>query len=273
MFYYYMAVLRDKRVSETGITWISYCHNSNDFDFETFTVINEMEEILPMRAACGHICACPDSSIHGMIAGIKLLSSGDRYRLRAHFGSIEENHFELQTYGILTTDSPMKNDGTWSTEFHMEWVEGLRLKEEILKKDFVSLDDLIVIPRKHDVLCGKSQRAKSSFGTQRALHLVEMHRDRYESKNKNEKTSVATDILSVRFLKSHLPSFLKTVIRSISLFLLRHFVAYSEIRRPVLKGGQKSRNMGSNGQSFCPSKDCSLVPSFAIQGKSPDCCW
>jgi len=137
-----------------------------------------------------------------MVAGINLLSSSDRYRLRAHFGSIEENHFELQTYGILTKDSPMKNDGTWSTtEFHMEWVEGLRLQEENLKRDhFVvsSWNEVILLPRKYDVICGKSQRAKSSFGTQRALHLVELHRDTYENKGKNEKTVIAREILSVR---------------------------------------------------------------------------
>jgi len=198
-----MALLRDKEVAENRVIAISYIHNSREYDLETFKVILEMENVLPLRDAGGHICACPDSSIRGMVAGMKLLSRNSRYRNRTHFGSIDENHFKLLTYGIPVNDSPMKSDGTWSTDFHVQWMENIRLQEEEARQKLGgSPTELIVAPRKYDVLCGKSQRAKTSCGTQRALHLVDMHRDVYESRNKKDKTIVATEILSVRFLKT-----------------------------------------------------------------------
>jgi len=219
MFYFYMALLRDKEVAENGMIWISYPHNSRDYDLETFKVIHEMGNVLPLRGAGGHTCACADSDseVRGMVAGMKLLSRNNRYRMRAHFGSIDENHFKLLTYGIPANDSPMKSDGTWSTDFHVQWIENLRLQEEESRQKLSSPTELIVVPRKYDVLCGKSQRAKTSFGTQRALHLVDMHRDVYESKNKNEKTAVATEILSVRFLLTARPVLRRLCIRRISL--------------------------------------------------------
>jgi len=202
-----MALLRDKEVAEKRVIWISYIHNSKDYELETFTVILEMETVLPLRNAGGHICACPDSSIRGMVAGMKLVSRNSRQRTRAHFGSIDENHFKLLTYGIPANDSPMKSDGTWSTDLYVQWMENLRLQEEESSQKLVPPTELIVAPRKYDVLCGRSPRAKSSCGTQRALHLVDMHRDIYESKNKKkDKTVITTEILSVRLLKTTKPA-------------------------------------------------------------------
>jgi len=146
MFYLNMALLRDKDVAETGIIYISYLQNSSDFDFETCKVFYEMASVLPMRTGGGHICACPDSSIRGMVAGIQVLSSNDRHRLRAHFDSIDENHFKLQTYGIPAHDSPMKSDGTWSTEWDMQWVENLRLHEEQFKQNTGPVPELYFDP-------------------------------------------------------------------------------------------------------------------------------
>jgi hypothetical protein len=193
-----MAILREKDILTSGIIWVCYGMNPKGIGLHAFDAIFEMESALPLRGVGGHHCCLPSPSLRAMVAGVRLFfDNSERFRWRAHFGTMEENTFKLQTYGIPTNDCPMKADGSWSTEFHLEWLETLRLNEEKQNGE-LSMKELIMIPRRYDVLCGKSQRAKNSCGTQRALHLVDMHRDAYESKSKYEKTVIAEKILSVR---------------------------------------------------------------------------
>jgi hypothetical protein len=193
-----MAILREKEIFTSGLIWICYEMNLNGIDLNALKAVDEMESVLPLRSIGGHHCSLPCPSLRAMIAGIKLFSYKiDRFRVRAHFGTLEENTFKLQTYGIPTNHCPMKADGTWSTDFHLEWLETLRLEEEKQQTQESSLNGVLMVPRRFDVLCGKSQRAKNSCGTQRALHLVDMYRDTYECKCKFEKTAIAEKILSV----------------------------------------------------------------------------
>ena len=194
-----MSFLREKEITKSGVISICYIMNSEGICLDSFKAINEMESILPLWGVGGHYCSLPNPSVRASIAGIRLfLDRTDRFRSRTHLGTLEENTFKLQTYGIPTHDCPMKADGTWSTEFHLQWLEGLRLEEENQRQNVSTSNHLIVVPRKFDVLCGKSQFAKNSSGTQRALHLVDAHRETYESRSKYEKTEVAKEILSVR---------------------------------------------------------------------------
>ena len=200
-----MAFLREKEITTSGVIWICYFMNSDGIGLDGFKVIHEMESIFPLWGVGGHYCSLPNPSVRASIAGIRLFfDRTDRFRSRTHMGTLEENTFKLQTFGIPTQDCPMKADGTWSTEFHLQWLEGLRSEEEKQRQNVSTSNDLIVVPRKFDVLCGKSQLAKNSSGTQRALHLVDAHRDTYESRSKYEKTEVAKEILSVRWYRDGL---------------------------------------------------------------------
>lgn len=192
-----MAILRERDFNKTGFVSICYGINPDGLDLRIFEAIYDVEAVIPLRGSGGHHCCLDTPGLRAMVAGVNLFfDNHDRFRYRSHFGTLEENTFILQTYGIPTSDSPMQIDGTWSVDYHCKWLEKVRLDEEHHKQP-TETSDVIMIPRREDVLCGKSQRAKSSSGTLRALHLVDKYRDTYESKSKYEKTVVAKEILSV----------------------------------------------------------------------------
>merc|ERR1712232_229402 len=67
--------------------------------------------------------------------------------------------------------------------------------------------EAIIIPRRFDVLFGKSRRERNHTGNLRAMHLCDMNWDKYEAAGKFQKTEVAERIVSIvhqsggRFLK------------------------------------------------------------------------
>ena len=65
----------------------------------------------------------------------------------------------------------------------------------------------IILPRRFDVLFGRGSRIAEHSGNLRAMHIVEMHRERYEKALKFQKTQIAESIVTMiqksygRFLK------------------------------------------------------------------------
>eukprot|EP00934_Nitzschia_sp_Nitz4_P006612 Nitzschia sp. Nitz4//scaffold269_size25945//7078//8808//NITZ4_008287-RA/size25945-processed-gene-0.25-mRNA-1//-1//CDS//3329544961//6602//frame0 len=57
--------------------------------------------------------------------------------------------------------------------------------------------DIILIPRRFDVLFGRSKYAKEHTGTRRALHIILMHYETYHALGKYQKTDVAERIVSL----------------------------------------------------------------------------
>ena len=148
------------------------------------------------------------------VTGILLfVDPTSRFRIRPHFGTIEDIDFELQTFGIPTNVAPMRKDGVWHTEWHQQWLMTLRAREERdraeARRGNSPTVDNIIVPRRFDVLFGRGKTVKTHTGNLRALHLCEMNYHRYESSitGKNGKTEVAEAILSMihesggRFLK------------------------------------------------------------------------
>lgn len=198
IFYMNTAILRDEHVQKEGLVWIFYALGTSIFkDFGTYEWVSRVDGSCPILSIAGHICF--DSQVvRPIIAGYQLFSNQrDRHRMRMHYGaSLEELHFTLQTFGIPTEASPMQPDGTWLTDSHKEWLQAQRLIEEASLSSAVDSGNLVVIPRRFDVLFGKNRRARLSTGTQRALHLVEMHMEEYEQANKVEKTEIAESIIA-----------------------------------------------------------------------------
>jgi len=196
-----MAALRDEELQKTGAVWLAYNMGDSRLDLAEYIACNRIEATLPIRCASGHFCF-NSHSLRPLVAGFQLFNNHyDRFRLRSHFGSLESIHFSLQTFGIPTDVSPMKADGSWSTDHHLEWLRAQARQEEAgagkLQGDAVA--EHVIIPRKFDVLFGKSARARLSTGTQRALHLVDIHREQYEKASKYEKTDLAEKIMTAIF--------------------------------------------------------------------------
>jgi hypothetical protein len=203
-----MAILRDEEVQKTGIIWILYNMRNIFLDLLSYEAINRVEAALPLVALGGHFCF-NSHILRPLVAGFQLFFNRyDRHRIRTHFGPLDKINFKLQTFGIPIDVSPMQPDGRWSTEYHLEWLHAQRVhEEESAQKESTRAGASAIIPRRFDVLLGKSSRARMSTGTQRALHLVDMHSEHYENVGKSEKTKVAESIVSMihesngRFLK------------------------------------------------------------------------
>ena len=58
--------------------------------------------------------------------------------------------------------------------------------------------DAVIEPRRFDVLFGKGKITTNWTGNQRAYHIVEMHRERYEKATKYEKTEIAERIVTMQ---------------------------------------------------------------------------
>jgi hypothetical protein len=208
-----MNVMKDVEAQKNGVVYVmyNYCKHREEINFQR--EIHLLRAALPQRAHAAHYCY-DDIMLRPFVTGILLfIDPMSRFRIRPHYGTIGEIDFELQTFGIPTSSSPMQRDGIWSTEWHHEWIQTLRLREE---KDRAEVDegnapatDSIIVPRRFDVLFGRGKIAKTHTGNLRALHLCEMNYPRYESSitGKYGKTEVAELIVSIihesggRFLK------------------------------------------------------------------------
>eukprot|EP00934_Nitzschia_sp_Nitz4_P004762 Nitzschia sp. Nitz4//scaffold44_size153857//35095//36926//NITZ4_002706-RA/size153857-augustus-gene-0.15-mRNA-1//-1//CDS//3329552112//4752//frame0 len=189
---------------------------------------------MPARLSAAHFCFA-NPAVRFLASGIALfLPSHARKRYRMHHGTVEQVHFQLQTFGVPTQFSPMQADGTWSLAWHAEWIE-MQLQREVYMNATQHLtpspmstipisDDgnssnttsdssgnegtnptppamttsstIITLPQRFDVLFGKSRKEKESTGNLRALHLVEMNFDRYQEASKFKKTEIAESIVA-----------------------------------------------------------------------------
>ena len=128
-------------------------------------------------------------------------SKSIRHRFRAHFGTLAEIHFKLQTFGIPIQYSPMKPDGSFSNTSVLNWLSTKRKQEN----ENVAAR-AIIVPRRHDVLFGRG-RIRKHVGNLRAVEMVEKHRTEYEKASKHVKTIIAERIVQLihdsygRFLK------------------------------------------------------------------------
>ena len=103
----------------------------------------------------------------------------------------------------------MDEKGDLCIQNHWEWLEQRRVHEQSLMQQdgkFVS-SQVVLIPRRFDVLLGRGKTASEHTGNLRAFHIVEMNRKRYELAGKFEKTQIAEKIVHLihqsygRFLK------------------------------------------------------------------------
>ena len=208
-----MNVMEDTDAQKHGVVYVmyNYCRHREEINFQR--EIHELRAALPQRAHACHYCY-NDVMLRPFVTGILLfVDATSRFRIRPHFGTIEDIDFELQTFGIPTNVSPMRKDGVWITQWHHEWLRILRAREAKdraeVAQDNAPIYDNIIVPRRFDVLFGRGKIAKAHTGNLRALHLCEMNYPRYESSitGKYGKTEVAELIVSIihesggRFLK------------------------------------------------------------------------
>lgn len=203
-----MSMLRDEGTQKKGSVWILINTDSYKVSIDNFSNLYRMEKAVPDRFMGGHYCYT-DPTLKPYVAGVQIfITDHDRYRLRTHFGTPEEIEFSLMTFGIAIQDSPVSIDGSFSNEAHRTWLGQLRaIEEKEVEPCLYTEENLLFIPRRFDVLFGKTTLAREHTGTLRALHIVQMNFVDYEKLGKYQKTDVADKIISIihesggRFLK------------------------------------------------------------------------
>ncbi len=208
-----MTSMQDEEAQKMGVVYVMYNYVKHQEEVEFQREIHQLRCALPQRTYAAHYCY-DDITLRPFVVGIRLfIDPYSRFRLRPHFGTMEEINFELQTFGIPTEYSPMKKDGNWSIDWHLEWLRLHRDREikEMEEGDGSEIHTkrTIIVPRRFDVLFGRGKIAKTHTGNLRALHLCEMNYPRYESSTtgKYGKTEVAEQIVRIihesggRFLK------------------------------------------------------------------------
>lgn len=195
LFYIGMRTCFDEDAQRKGCIWIKY---QTEGDYETeFKLFEEMKnnicKIIPCRPVGGHFCS-QDQQAKKYIAQFQLnVSKYERFRIRHHIGTQDEINFELQTYGIPTEDLPMAADGvTWTTGWHQEWIKQLKEEEEHERGT-----SNILVPRRFDVLLGKTRRSLDHTGNRRLAHVCEMHFKAYCDAIKHKKTEMADRVVSL----------------------------------------------------------------------------
>lgn len=209
--YFQMTVMKDEDVQKKGVVFVlyNYCRHREEVDFQR--EIHQLRAAMPYKTDAAHYCY-NNASLRPFVAGIRLfIDPYARFRLRPHYGTPKKIDFELQTFGIPTEYSPMQEDGSWSLEWHEEWLamQKAREKKEETEMAEATKSNVIIVPRRFDVLFGRGKIAKTHTGNLRALHLCEMNYPRYESgiTGKYGKTEVAEQIVRIihesggRFLK------------------------------------------------------------------------
>jgi len=196
------AAVRDVEMQINGFVFVVFTGGKPD-DLSIVKATCNMRVGFPGCVNALHICNT-SPTMRFFLAGVRLLlDRGMRERLREHAGDFDEVDFALQTFGIDTKDSPLRRDGSWSTEWHRQW---LHMQYGYEVQNFQS--EIIITPRRFDVLFGKTKHAKEHPGTMRCQLLVEMYCEEYDNADRDSKTVVADDIVRViharngRFLKA-----------------------------------------------------------------------
>eukprot|EP00934_Nitzschia_sp_Nitz4_P005325 Nitzschia sp. Nitz4//scaffold44_size153857//40530//42087//NITZ4_002708-RA/size153857-snap-gene-0.208-mRNA-1//-1//CDS//3329552118//5315//frame0 len=208
LWYFHMTLARDEESQTKGIIFVVYNWTGLREELDPDDKAIQVRTVIPHRLDAGHYCY-RDPNLHSFVTGIQLFTPDHvRFRFRPHLGNLEQVHFKLQTFGIPIAESPKQSEESWSLEWHHEWLESRRkYDEEMLKlekhqqsaleKQTTMRGNLILIPRKFDVLFGRGKGSRTHTGNLRAMHLCEMHRDEYEATGKFRKTELAERIVSI----------------------------------------------------------------------------
>eukprot|EP00934_Nitzschia_sp_Nitz4_P002506 Nitzschia sp. Nitz4//scaffold376_size14603//10441//12059//NITZ4_008922-RA/size14603-augustus-gene-0.14-mRNA-1//1//CDS//3329549664//2496//frame0 len=199
VWYLLMQSLKDEETQRIGTIFVDLAFDAFKVSPGQLELGKQVQDALPVRLVCGHMCYS-DPELRAYAAGFQLhASEEEQKRMRMHFGSREETQFVLQTFGIPSEKFPIKHDGTADPTEHCKWLAAIRtLEEKAITEGGDNLADSLVdvpesspviVPRRFDVLFGKSTFAREHTGTKRALHVVEMHFEAYNALDQSQKSA------------------------------------------------------------------------------------
>mmetsp|Transcript_22404 Transcript_22404/g.48751 ORF Transcript_22404/g.48751 Transcript_22404/m.48751 type:complete len:525 (-) Transcript_22404:1520-3094(-) len=200
IWYFMSCRSRNENVQQSGEVIVVYSGGEPEkMDIPVF--LTQMRRAFASDIQAIHVCQTT-MTMRFFLATLKLfLDNFTRFRLQEHRGTRQEINFALQTYGINTDDSPLRPDNTLDTTFHRKWLEAQKQYEEN------NFSQAILVPRRFDVLFGKSKQCTQHPGTMRCQLLAEINLEKYDKQGKTERNRIAEKIVHTihesggRFLK------------------------------------------------------------------------
>lgn len=269
-----MTMIRDEQAQKRGVVVIIMNHCGIKVPMDIYTAVNNLNMVLPQRFVAGHYCYT-DPDLRPFVAGFQLLiHEKDRYRMKTHFGTLQEIFFELQTFGIPTEALPLTEDGSCCNDWHEHWMALVQRQEELGYRG-----ETIIIPRRFDVLLGKRAEAREHTGTMRALHVVEMYFEEYEKLGKYQKTEVAERIIRIihesdgRFLKQNDDGAWIEVDDTEARKKIAHWFRHARFKRQKQVSQQESSSIENSSETANVEKvkNSQDVTSHGTKRASPDC--
>lgn len=193
MWYFFFQALSNEEDQRRGVVSLILNMGINA-RLEPFANLQQLLHVrtgLSKKISSIHYC-CDNAALRPCAAYVCMaLDKESRKRFRSHTGSYAEIAFELLTYGISI--DLIKPDGSMALNWHREWIAARKRQEQCMAR----IENLILLPRRFDVLFGRGQRTREHVGNLRAVHLVEMHQSQYDNCGKLEKTKIADRIVGI----------------------------------------------------------------------------
>ncbi len=240
VFYITMVNAEDEETQRKGCVGISYLVG-DEFSFSELAHRNSWNSkvpvlwnALPIRFEALHFCH--DSfAWKTLFAVVKIASTMfTRIRVREHYGNQSECLIHLQTFGIPIDAFPIGNDGTRSTDTHVDKWTKRRLLERLRNQEdqnhqqehnTKSIEEPVVrvqVPGQSDVLLGRGRPCYHHIGNIRLRKLIELRSQEYDVASYAEKQRITNEILSL-------------IHKSMGRFLKDDGSGWSEVQRTVAK--------------------------------------
>ena len=146
-----MSAAQDEETQKRGCLFIGYnMGEKRKVDPKAAASITNMRSVVPLKIVSTHYCYDHVMMRPMMSVATLLMGSYARARFRHHYGSHQENQYQLQTFGILTDFLPVTSEGEYKIKAHRKWVQ-LRREEERNANGVPR----IVLPSQGDVLFGR----------------------------------------------------------------------------------------------------------------------
>lgn len=160
---------------------------------------------LPARVVSAHLCF-DNAMMQPLVTLIcHAMESNLLCRFRSHCGKHLECQYTLMTFGIPKECLPIDLKGQVDLTNHRLFLQTFQSEDTSPPIDEAGK---FLIPGNLDIIMGRGQHAKNSPGHLRFKHMLEEHKEHYESVGKFQKTVVADLILKklhvqgCRFLKT-----------------------------------------------------------------------
>ncbi|KAG7370288.1 hypothetical protein IV203_028034 [Nitzschia inconspicua] len=202
-YYMYMTAAHDVETQQKGLVLIGCNVGPRRYvNRKIAWHVHKVRQALPLKTMGIHYCYDDLRMLPMMTIGMLVSSASSRVRFRAHYGTVPELHHALTTFGIPDQSLPVTTDGEPKIKSFRTWMKSRKQQEDVSNnnnnnKETFSLDKVIIVPGRVDVLLGRGKPIQEHFGNLRYHILMDYYQKAYEDAKKFEKMLVAQTIVDL----------------------------------------------------------------------------